>query len=149
VVQWTFQQRLFRLIFRTCAFLYRRFPVFGPLRAAIAIIQRGELFLVIERSDGLGLGFPGGLARPWEPDQRTLAREVREETGMCVTSSSLLVRYTNSVLYPCQITAYRVEVQGEVQSSWEGIPCWVGLDELYRRLLTNQRPVLERLLERR
>jgi len=58
-VPWSLQQRLFRVISRSCIAAYGRFPVFGALRGSAAVIRRGHRFLVVERSDGLGLAFPG------------------------------------------------------------------------------------------
>jgi ADP-ribose pyrophosphatase YjhB (NUDIX family) len=67
---------------------YRRFPTFWPLRGAVAIIDRGGIFLVVEHSDGSGLGFPGELARPWESGKQAFARKFLDETGLRVTSQS-------------------------------------------------------------
>ncbi len=140
---WSWQQRLFGVISRTCIAAYGHFPLFGALRGSAAVIRRDDRFLVIERSDGLGLAFPGGLAHFWESEERALAREVLEETGLRLTSCSLLLRYATSVPYPSRVAVYRAEVEGHLRSSWEGLPCWVGFSELQQRLMLNQRPVLE------
>jgi 8-oxo-dGTP pyrophosphatase MutT (NUDIX family) len=130
--------------------LYGRLPVFGALRGSAGLIQRGDRFLVIERSDGLGLAFPGGLAHPWESDEQALARELEEETGLRLISQSLLLRYTTSVPYPSCVSVYRVEAEGELRPSWEGTPRWVEVSELRARLMANQRRVLEAgVLERK
>ena len=140
---WSLQQRLFRVISRTCIAAYGRFPVFGTLRGSAAVIRRGNLFLVIERSDGLGLAFPGGLASFRESDEHALARELLEETGLRLTSHSLLLRYSNSVPYPSRVSVFLAEAEGELRPSWEGIPCWVDIADLRQRLMRNQRPILE------
>jgi 8-oxo-dGTP pyrophosphatase MutT (NUDIX family) len=141
-VPWTWQQRLFGVISRTCTAAYARFPVFGALRGATAVIRRDRLFLVIERSDGLGLAFPGGLAHFWESEEQALCREVREETGLCLTKHSLLLRYSASVPYPSRVAVFAAQAQGELRPSWEGIPRWVDMAELRRGLMPNQRPIL-------
>ena len=140
---WSLQQRVFGLISRSCIAVYRRFPVFGALRGSAAIIRRGDLFLVVERSDGLGLAFPGGLAHFWESDEKALARELREETGLRLTSHSLLLRYATRVPYPSRVAVFLAEAEGELRSSWEGIPCWVDFSQVQQRLMPNQRPILE------
>jgi len=142
-VPWSLQQRLFRVISRTCTAVYGRFPVFGALRGSAAVIRRGNRFLVIERSDGLGLAFPGGLALLWESDERTLARELLEETGLRLTAHSLLLRYSTSVPYPSRVSVFLAEAEGELRPSWEGIPGWVDIADLRQRLMRNQRPILE------
>ncbi|HKC72308.1 MAG TPA: NUDIX domain-containing protein [Terriglobales bacterium] len=140
---WSLQQRLFGLISRTCIAAYSRFPVFGALRGSTAVIRRGTLFLMVERSDGLGLAFPGGLAHFWESDEQALARELREETGLRLTSHSLLLRYETRVPYPSRVSVFLAEAEGEVRPSWEGIPCWVEFSQVQQRLMRNQRPILE------
>ncbi len=140
---WSLQQRVFGLISRTCIALYGRFPVFGTLRGSTAIIRHGNLFLVVERSDGLGLAFPGGLAHFWESDEQALARELREETGLRLSSHSLLLRYATRVPCPSRVTVFLAEAEGELRPSWEGIPCWVDFSQVQQRLMPNQRPILE------
>ena len=126
--------------------VYGRFPVFGALRGSVAVIRRNGLFLALDRSDGLGLAFPGGLALPWESDEKTLVREVEEETGLHITSWSLLFRYNNTDPYPGRVSVFRAEGEGELRSSWEGVPCWVSPADLHERLMSNQKTILERLL---
>lgn len=140
---WSWQQRLFGVISRTCIAAYGRLPLFGALRGSAAVIRQDDRFLVIERSDGLGLAFPGGLAHVWEPEEHALGREVQEETGLRLTSYSLLLRYTTSVPYPSRVAVYRAEAEGQLRSSWEGVPRWADLGELRQRLMLNQRPILE------
>lgn len=140
------RQRIFGVISRTCMAAYGHLPIFGRLRGSVAVIRRQNSFLVLDRSDGLGLAFPGGLALPWESDEKTLVREVEEETGLRLVSYTLLFRYDNSLPYPARVSVYRAEAEGELRSSWEGVPCWVDLPDLQRRLMANQQRILERVL---
>ena len=137
------KRRAFWMISRTAIFGYSHFPVFGRLRASIAIVRRGELFLAIERNDGIGLSLPGGLARFWESDEEVMSRELFEETGLRAAAQSLLMRYESSKPYRALVTAYEVQTVGEIRGSWEGDPRWVTLDELWRRLVGSKSPLLE------
>jgi 8-oxo-dGTP pyrophosphatase MutT (NUDIX family) len=139
------RRRLFWIVARTCLALYRRFPVFGTLRASIAIIRRNQQFLVIQRNDGRGLSLPGGLAGWQEAEEETLRREVLEETGLRVTGQELRMRYHSTADVPCDISVFAVQAAGELKNSWEGSPRWMTMAELEPRMLESQRPVLELL----
>lgn len=142
-MRWTWRQQLFAIISRSCIAVYGRLPVFGALRGSSAIIHREGRFLLLERSDGLGLAFPGGLLHPWESEEQGLAREVHEETGLRLTRCSLLLRYSSAVPYRSRVAIYLAEAEGVLRSSWEGNPRWVDFSELKQRLMPNQRPVLD------
>jgi 8-oxo-dGTP pyrophosphatase MutT (NUDIX family) len=135
----------FWIVARTCFALYRRFPLFGTLRASNAIIRRNQQFLVIQRNDGRGLSLPGGIANWKEAEEETLRREVLEETGLTVTSQELRMRYHSTAEVPCDISAFEVQATGDLKNSWEGSPQWKTLAELEPRILKGQRPVLELL----
>src|SRR5258708_3311878 len=54
---------MFWIVARTCFTLYRWFPLFGKLRASIAVIHRDGKFLAIQRNDGRGISLPGGISQ--------------------------------------------------------------------------------------
>lgn len=137
--------RLFWIVARTCLALYHWFPVFGTLRASIAIIRRNQQFLAIQRNDGRGLSLPGGLAGWQEAEEETVRREVLEETGLRVTGQELRMRYHSTADVPCDISVFAVQATGELKNSWEGSPRWMTMAELEPRMLESQRPVLELL----
>ena len=139
------RRRLFWIVARTCLALYRRFPLFGTLRASIAIIQRNQQFLVIQRNDGRGLSLPGGIASWKEGEEETLRREVLEETGLRVTGQELRMRYHSTADVPCDISVFEVQATGELKNSWEGSPRWMTMAELEPRMLKSQGAVLELL----
>src|SRR5580704_5315416 len=87
------KRALFFALSRTCVAVYSRIPIFGPLCASVCVIRNGELVLVIDRSDGRGLSFPGGLTMPWETSEEAMKREVSEETGLAVKHSAQLFEY--------------------------------------------------------
>jgi 8-oxo-dGTP pyrophosphatase MutT (NUDIX family) len=137
--------RIFRVISRTCIAAYRKFPAFGALRGAIAVVPYGERYVMIERADGLGLCFPGGLVHPWESPEVALRREIEEETGMKVQRVSSWFDYRDNDLYPTHIFVFRAEVNGEPRSSWEGKAVVANLAEIEAGILVNQRQVVARL----
>ncbi|HEY3975353.1 MAG TPA: NUDIX domain-containing protein [Candidatus Sulfotelmatobacter sp.] len=139
------KRRLFWIVARTCFLAYRCLPIFGTLRASIAIIRRDQTFLVIQRNDGRGLSLPGGIAGWKEAEEKTVQREVLEETGLSLTKEELRLRYRSTVDVPCDISVFEAEAIGVLEGSWEGSPRWMTLDELEAGLLESQRPVLELL----
>jgi 8-oxo-dGTP pyrophosphatase MutT (NUDIX family) len=137
--------RVFWIISRVGSFLYRHFPIFGRIPGSIAIIRRDGGFLAIRRSDGYGLGLPGGIARPFESAERALRREVREETGLTVVSAELKFAFETSALYPTRTSVFEATVRGSIRDSWEGKVLVVSLTELERNIMATQRPVAEYL----
>ena len=138
----TLKRRLFWIVAHTCFTLYRWFPIFGSLRASIAIIYREGKFLVIHRNDGRGLGLPGGINGWREDEEVALRREVLEETGLSIETAKVEMRYYSNADVPCNIAVFRAEANGELRDSWEGSPRWMALEELEPRMLESQRAVL-------
>lgn len=70
-------------------------------RIAIAVVQRGDSFLVGERPPGVALAgfaeFPGGKIEPGESAEAAAVRECREETGLEVSVT---------FEYPAQVETY-------------------------------------------
>lgn len=139
----TLKQRAFWIVARVCFKLYRWFPIFGSLRASISVIHRDGKILVIQRNDGRGVSLPGGIAGRKESEEVALRREVREETGLSVTSAELQMKYHSAAEVPCNISVFSAQTSGELKNSWEGSACWMTVEELEPRLLKSQRPVLE------
>ncbi len=137
------ERRLFWIFSRTCFALYRTFPIFGSLRAALAIIHREGKFLVIRRNDGRGVSLPGGIAGWREAEERALRREVTEETGLEIQNAVLRTRYQNKADIPCLTSVFEAEVSGQLKDSWEGSPAWMTIGELGPQLVESQQPVLE------
>ncbi len=103
------------------------------------------MFLVIDRSDGRGLSFPGGLAMPWETAEEAMRREVSEETGLQVKHSTQLFEYSSSADIPVMLTVFAVEADGDPKDSWEGSPVWLPLTDIQPRLLPSQKEIPDHL----
>jgi len=136
---------LFRVIARTAIATYSYVPIFGYLRASIAVLRKDDLILVIDRNDARGFSFPGGLAHPGETAEQAMRREVEEETGLKVEKSSFLFDYRSTADIPCVISVFEVEASGDLAESWEGSPRWLSRAEIRPRLLPSQIEVLVRL----
>jgi 8-oxo-dGTP pyrophosphatase MutT (NUDIX family) len=137
--------RLFWLVSRIAVFIYARLPIFGRLHGSIAIIRRDGGFLGIQRNDGYGVGFPGGIVKPWESPEQALCREVLEETGLRITSADFKFAFENSDLYPTHVRVYEASVEGQLQGSWEGTPAIFSLADLEEKVIHTQRDVVEYL----
>ena len=81
----------------------------------LGVSQEDNRFLVIERNDGRGVSFPGGLDWPWETAEETLVREIREEAGLTVTNSLLMFRYATPVGIPVGLAVCEVEADGQLR----------------------------------
>jgi 8-oxo-dGTP diphosphatase len=112
----------------------------------VAILKQGELYLLIERNDGRGYSFPGGLAMPWETAEQTMRREVLEETGLEISVAGLLFEYRTSREVPCDLSVFEAEASGSLSGSWEGSPHWLSLNEVKNRMLPSQREIINRIL---
>jgi len=131
--------RAFYLASRLFSYVYRRFPLFGRLQGAIAIIRNADRVLVICRNDGLGWCFPGGRSRSGEPAEATVKREVWEETGLAVSTCRFLFVFDEPI---ARTHVFEVQAAGELKGSWEGEPKWATLSELARKIYPRHCPVL-------
>jgi len=140
------KRRLFWVLSRSALAAYSRLPLFGWLHASVGVIRKGQLVLVIDRSDGRGLSFPGGLAMPWERAEQAMKREVSEETGLQVQRCTPLFEYRSSVEVPVILAVFAAEAEGELKDSWEGSPRWLPFTEIRAHLLPSQKEIVDRLL---
>lgn len=136
---------LFWLCSRIFVNVYGRLPLFGTLRTAAAVICRDGRYLMVDRSDGRGLGFPGGIAMPWESECRAMARETEEETGMRVTAAEFSFRYRVRWPIPCWIAVFDATAEGDLRSSWEGRAVWASREELRARVFESHAAIVQRL----
>ena len=139
------RSRAFFVFSRVVYAVYARFPVFGTVRGAIAIIRRDGGFVVTERADGYGLGFPGGIAGFRENLESTVRREVKEETGLRLLSAEFKFEFFYPRPIPNQTFVYEVTAEGDLRGSWEGAARVVTMTELEQHIAPQHRPVLEYL----
>ena len=144
-VNWL-KKSAFYLISRIGLKLYSCFPLFGRLQGSFAVIRRDSLILLIERNDGRGLSFPGGIQTPWEEETTALKREVLEETGLKVTWHQSLLLYEENTEIPVRLAVYNVQTEGQVRGSWEGTPCWLEPRNAQPRVLRSQRRIIDVIL---
>ena len=135
----------FKIIAKSAIAIYSRFPIFGDLRASLAVVRQNGLILVIDRNDGRGLSFPGGLSSRGESAEQSMCREVKEETGLEVAQSRLLFEYRTTVDVPCAVTVFEATAHGILAGSWEGTPRWLSLSEVSSRILASQAEVIRRI----
>ena len=135
----------FKVIAHTAIAVYSRFPIFGDLHAAVAVLRRNGLVLVIDRNDGRGFSFPGGLTHAGESAEKSMRREVKEETGLQVNDARLLFEYRAATDVPCVVTVFEVTADGTLAGSWEGTPRWLPLPEVNSRILSSQAEILRRI----
>lgn len=135
---------------RVSTFLYRKFPIFGRVRGSVGIIELDSHFLVLERNDGLGLCFPGGLSRKDESNLETLRRELMEETGLILKHAEECFSFESDFRLPGVTTVFLAMAEGTPRGSWEGTPLWLSLPEMEkRRILTPHREIVNYLKNRR
>ena len=135
----------FKVIANTAIAVYSRFPIFGDLRAAVAVLRHNGLILVIDRNDGRGLSFPGGLTHPGESAERSMRRELREETGLEAEQARLLFEYRSTSDVPCVVTVFEVTANGTLTGSWEGTPRWLSVSEVKSKILSSQADIVRRI----
>jgi len=135
----------FKVIANTAIAIYSRLPIFGDLRAAVAVLRQNGLILVIDRNDGRGLSFPGGLTHAGESAEKGMRREVREETGLEVEQARLLFEYRSTFDVPCVVTVFEATASGTLVGSWEGTPRWLPLSEVISKILSSQAEIVRRI----
>lgn len=139
------QRLAFKFIAKSAIAIYSRFPIFGDLNAALAVVRQDGLILVIDRNDGRGFSFPGGFTHRGESAEGSMRREVKEETGLEVAHAQLLFEYRATADVPCKVAVFEATASGSLSGSWEGTPRWLSLPEVRSKILPSQAEVLRRI----
>lgn len=101
-----------------------------------AVVIRGKKILLIKRGNEPfkdHWALPGGYVDWNETTEEAVAREVMEETGLKVISSSLVGVYSAPSRHPKQVInlAYRVETSGEPQAADDALEFkWFSIADL-------------------
>lgn len=104
--------------------------IFWPPCSASAVILDGDEILVVEKEDYLML--PGGLIEAGESFQEAAEREVKEETGLDVEILDEIDQLVKDFAGVEKI--FRASIhEGELESSWEGEPKFLPIDEAVER----------------
>lgn len=123
----------------------------SPLLGAGVIVEREGKILLIDRADGLGYTFPGGIVRHRETIEECVMRETREETGYDVQLTGLIGVYSaldRDPRFRAVAIAYTGRIIDGVQhGSGEGVPCWRSPEEVMGRMAFDCGPILKDYLE--
>lgn len=106
-----------------------------PIVSVAALIEKGEKLLFLNLSYQKGLGLPGGIVQEGETLERTLKREVQEETGLKVTKSKYFSSAVSSYKgIPTASAVFLVETAGNLKVSEEGGVVWMKPEEALGKL---------------
>lgn len=124
-----FRALLFLVVVRILGKLF--FVEVTPILSVAALIKKEEKFLFLNYSYMKGYGLPGGLVSTGEDIEQALKREVREETGLGVASSTFFTS-TTSTFYglPTICIVFYVEVKGKEIASEEGSLLWLNIEDV-------------------
>lgn len=102
-----------------------------PILSVAALIKRDEKFLFLNYSYMKGYGLPGGLVSTNENLEQALEREVKEETGLEIVTSTFFTS-TTSIFYglPTISIVFYVDVKGEEIASEEGALQWLKIEDV-------------------
>src|SRR5690348_6348872 len=112
---WLLQRCAFWIVSRSAGFVYGTLPFFGRLQGVMVVIESPPRFLVIDRNDGLGFGFPGGMVSRGESPVDALRREVLEETGLTLRSCEELFRCDSDFRFPTNSIVYSGQADGSLK----------------------------------
>ncbi|MEI7604149.1 MAG: NUDIX domain-containing protein [bacterium] len=115
---------------------------------AIIVNDKGE-FLMQERADKQGFCLPGGLTKARESLEKSISREVREETGYEIKNVRYFsykdvnkkIPYANSIIFTAEISS------GELKNSWEGKPVWKDIASIKGKTAFEHDEIIEKYLK--
>jgi 8-oxo-dGTP pyrophosphatase MutT (NUDIX family) len=92
-----------------------------PKMSVGGFIEQDGKYLVLDLSYRKGFGFPGGLLEGVETLEEALAREIKEETGLTVTSATYFTsKKAIQYGFPVLSASFAVTVTGTMRASKEG-----------------------------
>lgn len=106
-----------------------------PISSSAAIIVRDKKLLVVKLSYRNGYALPGGLVQTGENIEETLIREVKEETGLTVSSMKYFGSFSTNAEVPGVNTTFITETKGEIKVSDEGTLSWEDPKEIVSKMV--------------
>ncbi len=99
-------------------------------RGVFALITKGKMLLLSERTDGKGWNLPGGRVEEGESDKVALVREVKEETGLDVevlhqVGPDHVFNDDTALAYACKVVGGQLAVTTEAKNH-----AWVNAQEV-------------------
>ncbi len=85
-----------------------------PLVVHQGVVRGDAGVLLARRSELWGWELPGGAAQPGEAGEQAVAREILEETGVCVRVEGCIAVYERSGFRPHRAYIYRCSARGGV-----------------------------------
>lgn len=95
-----------------------------PIPSVAAIAEKNGKLLVVDLTYRNGLSLPGGIVKRGEDAEEALRREVKEETGLDITSMNYFGSFISGKETYGVNMAYIVKVEGELKNSSEGVAIW-------------------------
>lgn len=133
------------IIFRVIALL--TFGQISPLLGTGIIVEQEGKVLFIERTDGLGYCFPGGIVRYKETIEHCVLREAYEETGYTTQITGLVGVYSSHERDPrfraVAIVYKGVLLEGSLRASREGTPCWRAPEDVFGHMAFDNEGMLK------
>jgi ADP-ribose pyrophosphatase YjhB (NUDIX family) len=118
--------RAFTLLFLTRLFGKILVVEVPPILSVAAIIEKEGKILFLDHTYMKGYGLPGGMVKPGEDIETALRREVKEETGLDITSLSFFNSVQSSFKrIPAISISFLVQISGTEKESSEGKIVWL------------------------
>ena len=128
----------------------------NPAVTALGLVERNERYLVLERGQEPYLGhweLPGGFVEAGESPAEAVRREIFEETGLRVETSSIIGAYTSrygddgkwtvDVAFHCRVSTGDLSLSAENSDA-----AWVPIERMPRLAFAGEQSAFEEFKQR-